>query len=805
MPSRRRLVFCCALAVLAALALPSAAGAAHDTTLVLPALSAPVRIVTDRFGIPHLRAQSLPDLYVAWGFVSARERLWQMVAMRQSVKGQMWRWCGNRTLQDDGGAQLFEMRAVAERIWERSRRDPAVAVPLERYAAGVNAYLALCRSGARPWPVELARLRARPGDWSPADAVSVLLGMGALLDLALPELAERDSIARHGPGWIERRRRFESQWIYDTIPDSAARRLYGDGAAGARLEQAPAAEVPPRLLAAARARLGRWASPAAFDPDLRASNVFAVGPRRSAGHAALLANDPHLGLTAPGSFWLIHVSVPGVLEAAGACVPGWPAIVSGRNQRVAWGITALGMNVLDVYADSLSRDGRKVRWRGRWEPLREKSFDLCARVLGIPVPVGLFGQVRRYSPHGPVVALDRRRRVALSVRWAGLSDSVNLAPLLGTERARTAAEACAAFRALVTPTLNVVAADRDGHVRYQAAGLVPRRGFLPPRGALPGDGRWEWQGFIPAGRMPAWEAPPGGFIVNANNRPVGPAYFEPLPGFDWAHDRALRIAGRLAGDPSVTVADLRSVQNDVTSRAAQRVLPVLIACADSLPERLDRRARAALDTLRAWDLAARRDRVAPTLFRAWVGALQRRSGLDGVPGLMLAALDGRAPEALRAPRGGAPERAAVAAPEALKLALAKLEKLLGPDLSRWRYGRAHRARFPHRLGEDLKEPSWAPPPVPVDGDNSTPSVGASRLPWSPFVTHGPVFRHLVDVAVTDSSWIVIPPGNSGDLRSPHARDHLERWAGHGYVPLYLAWERIEATKESVVTLAPGGR
>lgn len=807
-----RLLLICLIAAL--LLLPGAprptatpAGAPADSVLTLPGLEQPVRIVTDRFGVPHIRAASARDLYFAWGFISARDRLWQMLAMRQAVRGQMWRWGGNRHLQADGGAQLLGMDALARRIWERSRRDPAAAVPLERYSAGVNAWLALCRRGAVPWPVEIQRLRARPDDWAPADVAGTLLAMGSLLDLDFPQLAERDTIAIRGRAWLERRHRFEHLWPYETIPDSAARRLYGTQRAatgtGAALEP-PQVALPAGLLAAARRTMGAGRPDAPPDLDARASNVFAVGAGRSASARPLFANDPHLPLSTPGTFHLVHVTVPGVVDAVGACVPGLPAIVSGRNARCAWGITALSATVADVYADSLSRDGKRVRWQGGWAKLREASYEMSFRVLGVPLPVWLAGQVRRYTPHGPVIAIDRKRGVALSVRWSGATDEVDLGALLGIERATTAAQVCTAFRALVTPTLNVIAADRDGQVRYQTVGRLPWRGFPPPPGVLPGDGRWEWRGTIPPGEMPAWEAPPGGIIVNANNAPVARRYFDRLPAYDWPQDRALRIAERLDGTRSLTLADLRSVQNDVVSRLARRTVPLLLAGADSLPDSLDARMRAAVDTLRAWDFSARRSRVAPTLWRGWYGAYLRRSKVEGLPGLAWSALQGRAPEALNDPATGRPERPAVAAVAALRLGLAELEKLLGPDLARWRYGLAHQARFRHDLGRDLGVTTWAPLPTPVDGDAGTPSVGGSRLPWNPWVTHGPVLRHLVDLAVAESSFVVLPPGNSGDPRSPHSRDLLTRWAQHGDVPLYLSWERVEAARENALRLLPAG-
>jgi penicillin G amidase len=796
------------LGLLFALLLCAPSPVAPEPSARFSELRAPVRVVVDHWGTPHLSAESLDDLYFAWGYVTASDRMWELEMTRRAGQGRMSEWFGNASLVADGGAQLFEFRQHAAQAWEDQRRDPAVARAFERYAAGINAYLARCRSGAVPWRAEFRAIGHTPEDWKPEDSMLELLGFGVLLDLDLPELNEAKAITEHGREWLEHRRRFEAEGQYDTVPDSAARRLYGQAdrpRAGSRSLQRAASRcsdpspdspaVPLSLLAEARANLAGLLPLADPEGATRASNVFAVGAGRSASGAPLLANDPHLALGAPGPLHFIHVTVPGLVDAVGAAPVGLPVIVSGRNARCAWGITALSADVVDVYADTLSSDGKRVRWQGGWTPLRTAGFDLRFRVLGIPLPA--LGQVRRYSPHGPVVAFDRARHLALSVRWTALESTGVVSRLLGLERSSSADEVCARYRTLVTPGLNVVAADRDGAVRYQAVGLVPRRVFAPHLGPLPDDGRHEWSGFVPADHLPAWSPPRDGFVVNANNRPVGPPYPEALPRFDWFHDRARRIAMRLAGDRRVTLADLASVQNDVHSLAADRLLPRLLACADSLAATPAE--RAALDTLRHWDHAARRDRVGATLFRAWVGAINRRSKLDGTQGLLAAALDGRAPEAL-ADSAGHVERAAVAALRGLDLALDTLSARLGPRLAGWNYGRAHQAVFRHRLAD--RDVTWQPPPLPADGDNSTPCVGPSALPWRTTFTHGPVFRHVVDLSRTDVSFAVLPPGNVGARNNPHSRDMLNRWARHGYVPLYLSWTGVERVKETEFKLRP---
>ena len=189
--------------------------------------------------------------------------------------------------------------------------------------------------------------------------------------------------------------------------------------------------------------------------------------------------------------------------------------------------------------------------------------------------------------------------------------------------------------------------------------------------------------------------------------------------------------------------------------------------------------------------------MAPTLFRAWLSTFLERFDLADAPGLAAAALDGRAPEALRDTRGK-PVRAATAAAMSLEQALTELEQKLGPDPGHWWWGVAHQAHFRHALA--WRDATLEPPMVPVDGDNSSPCVGPSRVPKSFGVTFGPTWRHLVDLAVPDSSLAVIPPGNTGD--GAHCTDQLQRWADHRYVPLYLDPDRIAAAAESEWRLVP---
>lgn len=775
----------------------------------IAALSAPVQVTTDRWGIPHLRANTLDDLYTAWGWVSARDRLWQMLLTRAAADGHTHRWLGNAALQADGGAQLFRLRERARTIWQRDRSDPALRSALEHYAAGVNAYLAECRTGARPWPDEVQRLKERPENWTAEDCVLVILGFGITLDLDLAELGEMRAVADSGAAWYTNHRRYENRWMYDTIPDSAAARLWPATTASAAVSSALTPRPQPSADALTQsARLLAAFPPADAEGARRASNQFVVGARRSASGRPLLANDPHLALGNPSPFHVLHVSVPGQFDAIGADVPGLPLIVSGRNAHAAWGVTALSADVIDIYADTLSSDNARVRTHGPdgragWTPLVKKPFDMSFRVLGVAIPVLPFMNERRYTPHGPVLVLDAKKHIAYAARWTALEDDrISLARLIGLERSTSAAEIDERISTLVTPCLNMVSADVGGDTRYRAAGLLPVRARVPGPGPIPSNGQYEWTGFVPSEQNPHWRVPATLFAVNANNRPVGTLYPYALPRYDWAHDRARRMANRLELDKQVTLADAASVQNDVYSLAAERHVRHLLECADSFYTVLPPRSKAALDTLRAWDFRARRSSVAPTLYRAWFGTYMRHVRTEGFPGLTLASLMDRAPETLvhAGPKGEA-ETPAVAAAASLAMALDTLAAKLGPDLTRWQYGRAHLARFKHPLAALDGRARWEPPLTPEDGDNASPSVGASRLPWSFEVGHGPAYRHVVDLAQPDLSFGVVPPWNSAAFRTGE-RDLRRRWADHGYVPFDMNWRRIEHAPLDRVELRP---
>lgn len=754
--------------------------------------SSTVIVETDVYGVPHVRADNLSDLYFAWGWVTARDRSWQLVLVRAQAQGLSHRFLGDDALMADAGAQLFRLRERAAGIWARDREDPGVRMAVERYTDGINAWFGARGRGATPRG-ELEALKLDPAPWTPEDTYALLLAYGVTLDLALPELGEARRVAADSSYDEAQRRRFEGQWIFDTIPDSATGAVpaLAPRDAGAAAAARPGA-LPPSLLAGAR-DAARAFPPFAADGANRASNEFAVGPKRTASGMPLLANDPHLKLTAPGPFHVVHLVVPGVVDAAGAAAPGLPCMITGRNESCAWGVTSMGADVIDLYADTLSADGRRVKWQGGWAPVETKPYDLKLRRMGLEIPVPGFVRARRWTPHGPVVSWDPEHHLALAARWSAMEDDrISIRGMIGLERSRSADEIAQRFRTMVTPAFNCVAADDEGHVVYQTSGLMPIRPFPFQYGPLPSDGKHEWAGFVPPDSMPAWHVPANGYVVNANNRPRRVAGWDR---FDWVNDRAARMSERLGESRALTLEQACDIQNDVFSRAGARTTPVLLAALDSADVAPGSREETALELLRAWSFNAARDRVGPTIDRSWWNALARHLHTEGLPGLTLAALRGEAPDALPKRADGSTEKPAQAAQAALATALDTLAAKLGPDPYAWTWGRAHRAFFAHALGvRDGRD--WSPERIEEDGDGSTVAVGPTHAPWNFDVTHGPGFRHVVDLAIADSSLAVIPPWNSDQFRI----DQRTRWAEHRYFPLLRNWEAIDQRTIDRITL-----
>lgn len=732
-----------------------------DGTMSVPDLDSAVEVRRDRWGVPHIYAQTQHDLFFAQGFVAAQDRLWQMEMWRRAGEGRLAEVLGPSAVERDRFARLLKYRGDMNAEWASYASDARDIV--RAFVDGLNAYIAQVRT--RP-PIEFTLLGIAPESWSyevPLQRMAALAMTGNALDEV-----DRARLV-HALG-VERA---EALWPPD--PD---RKL--DPVAGLALDGID-------LGAAAQAYGG------VSYQRLEGSNNWVVGGGRTATGKPLLANDPHRALSVPSLRYLAHLVGPG-WNVIGAGEPALPGLAAGHNERVGFGFTIVGMDQQDVYIEQVrscaSSAGRCYFTRGAWRPLHAIIDTIAVR-----------GQAPRvvrleFTEHGPIVAEDSARARAFVVRFVGSEPgTAGYLAQLSIDRATDWRSFLAAAARWKLPTENLVYADLDGNIGWIAAGLMPVRtwsGLLP----VPGDGRYEWQGFLRVDELPQSYNPPAGMIVTANNNILPPGYARPL-NYDWAAPyRAQRIAAVLGASTRLTVTDFERLQHDEYSLPASQLVPVLVAAA----RRHGVGERPEIQALSTWNYVMSQDQVPPLLYEVWLGTLRGRlsraragAAADDIP-LELPTLVRWtvAPDTAFGPQSEAVRDSLVLA--ALDEAVGEITTKLGGDRSGWSWGALHRAALRHPLAAAFDLPA-----VPRGGDANTVNATGGR---DYVQTYGASYREIIDFADWDRSVATSVPGQSGQPGSPYYDDLLPLWAARRYIPLVYSRARVERETAHILMLRP---
>lgn len=752
--------------------------------LHLPGQRAAVRLFRDARAVPTIEARDPEDLFLALGYLTASERLFQMDLYRRVACGRLAEILGpgqgtpeTRSLELPGEIFLqmdllhravgLEAVSVAEAAEAATETRDALAA----YASGVNAYLAEAQT-RRAWPIECALLGYTPDPWRPADSLAVgrlvawRLSIALRAELVLGEIA----LLREGP---------------PLLPSPPA---WSPTLTGRPPDRLPAPGVP----------LGEFRWTAGFV----GSNAWVVSGARSASGKPIVASDPHLPLGLPG-IWLPVCLRGGPYRVAGVAVPGVPGVAIGRTPSVAWGMTAALADDVDLYRETLA-PGPPVAARraDRWEPVEVEEVAVRVRGEAEPRRVRL-RFVRRFPGRCPLISdlLDTGPLGPLSVAWTGMAPTRTLDALLAMNRAADLPAFRKALREFALAPQNVLVADAGGNIGGFVAGRFPRR-CRPGDGPLPLDGAdpaTAWQGFLPFEELPHLVNPASGLLVSANNRaseegPYLTTLWEPAY-------RASRILGVLREMPVVRTEACRRLQTDTVSLQA---LLFIERCLAPHRDALQGEARAAADRLVAWDGRVSRESSEAALFHAWYwrlrekllraplealrpGLAERLFAVNHVPAALLDALllDGE-PAALPAPLSSLLQ-------ETLEEALESLRARLGPDAAAWRWGRLHRLTLRHPLTPPT---GWLSRilsgffafnrgPIEMPGDGMTVNMSAYlfNAPFEPVA--GPSYRQVVDLGEPEGAGWVIPGGVSGDPASPHYADQLPAWLAGTLFPMPL--------------------
>jgi penicillin G amidase len=758
----------------------------RDGTVRLAGLTAPVVITYDTLAVPNISASNLPDLFFAQGYNTAQDRLWQMDTTRRFASGDLAVVLGPKYLKYDREQRILGLRQVAERA--AANMDPRQRAQVEAYAAGVNAYIEQHR---KTLPLEFRFLGYAPHVWTVEDSLLVGLSMTEFLNHGLykDKLEKEKILARLGPeltadlfvntSWRDHPpgadgSPIELETPQETTPDEEEQSPPGPKQKSderqvprgqSSFPQNPEKQIP-RF---ARDDKTSGDPQDTDDQHLRpGSNNWVISGAHTGSGKPLLSNDMHLDLEIPNVWYEAHLTA-GDFDVAGVTLPGMPYVIVGHNRRIAWGFTNLGPNVEDLYVEKFNDQGEYLTPQGWVKPEHRQEI---IRVKGEP-EVTLDVLTTR---HGPIITdLIPGERRKLALKWTVYDPQATRIPFFAIDSAQNWQEFEAAFSQLGAPGQNVVYADVDGHIGYQATGLIPIRatgdGSLP----VPGDDdAHEWAGYVPYDQLPSVYDPPSGIIASANGRVTPEGYRYELS-IQWMSPyRTQRIYKLLNAPKKFTPAELLAIQTDVVS-------PFDRFCAERFVYAVDHtahasaRAKSAAELMRNWDGTMDIDSPAATIAvfsrdKLKELLLQPRLGADWqdykwfMSSVWLEnVLDHQPARWLPPGYSDYDELLTRAVEEAVDDASATRA------LSLWKWGRVHRV--------DIQHPFWSHFPIlkkgagtgslPLSGDEETIKMVTPHF--------GPSERLTVDFADLDATTLDIVNGESGNIFDEHFNDQWDAY------------------------------
>ncbi|HEU0121221.1 MAG TPA: penicillin acylase family protein [Bryobacteraceae bacterium] len=711
----------------------------------VPGLQRSVEVLRDRWGVPHIYAQSQHDLFFAQGYMVARDRLFQLDLWRRQGTGKLAEALGPAYVERDRLALLLRYRGDWKQEWPSYAPDTWSIV--QSFVAGINAWI---QDPARKPSPEFRKLGYEPGLWTANDVVSRMAVFSMMSNL-LSEAQRARLVATHGAPAIEK-------WL---PPDPFIRLI--------NPRDLNLQEIRTSFLSAVEEAAGGLGFAG------QGSNNWVVSGRRSATGKPLLANDPHRSFQIPSLRRTVHLVAPG-WNVFGAGEPALPGIALGHNETIGFGFTITGTDQQDLYIERLHpTDPTQYLYKGQWRRLETERHAVAVKG-GPPRTVET-----QYSLHGPVVGMDLALRRAYVMRWTGAEPgTAGYLAALSLARAKDWKTFLSAVARYKAPAENLVYADAAGHIGFAVTGLTPIRkgwsGLLPVPGHT---GEYEWQGFRKPEQLPHAFDPPAGFFATANNNILPPRYPHPIQ-YEWAPDyRARSIAQALRARRRWTLDAMETLQGSLFSPPAKR----LIAIAGKWNPPAGSKAASVLPLFRSWDARMTKDSVPAALYLMWMSRLA--AGIANGPP---ASIERTLQTLERSPR---PELLA----RTLDAVVAEFEKGLGKDRTRWQYGNLHFLHLRHPAGEK----SWDRGPLPLGGDAHSINVAAGP---GYRVTLGASFRMLLDVADWDRSRMTNMPGESGDPSSPHYADLLDDWSNGRYHPMPFTRQAVEAATRERILLVP---
>ena len=778
---------------------------AQQKKIQVAQLQQPVEIITDKWGVPHIYAKNTHDLFFAQGYQAASDRLFQFEIFRRKATGTMAEILGSRMLKRDIGARLFKFRGNLDA--EFAHYHPQGKAIIQSFTDGINACIKQVLNGEMPLPLEFKLLGIKPGYWTPAVVISRHNG---LLTNVQDELATARLLIKIGEEKLRAITNFHPHSPDLHIDTGISKERLQDDVLGLyNAFRNPLVFTAADLVAStvnavsAAADLSASVEVNKLYQQAEGSNNWVVSGRLAANRSPMLANDPHRLIATPSLRYIVHLSAPG-WNVIGGGEPILPGVSIGHNNYGAWGLTIFETDAEDLYVYKLHPTNlSQYFYKGQWKSF-EKIKDFIKVKNAATSSVSLY-----YSIHGPVTFIDSLHHIGYAVKCGWLQKGS--APYLASLRmnqAKNWAEFKAACAYSYIPAENMMWADKKGDIGWQTVGITPVRNKHSGMVPVPGDGRYEWSGYLPVLKKPSSFNPAKGFICSANeNRtPANYPYMNAI-GYTWSDAyRFDRITAELSRKKNITMADMQALQMDYYSITASELIPLLKPLYFN-----DSNFIKAAAILQQWNFIMDTSSIAATVYTAWEQALGnnllKKLQLGNIQDLPIDFNTKKMIALLTNPgkilgENPLPVRKKILIQSLLE-AMSSIKEKLGIDVAGWQYGQI---KWKHIL---VKHPLSAMAdasmqktlnagPVARGGNENTVNSTSGNLNQ----THGASFRVIIDCADWDLMTATNAPGQSGDPVSNHYKDLFKLWGKNQYFPLYFSKNKIQAVLEKQTFLMP---
>lgn len=765
----------------------------YDGTVTAAQLHHTVTIYRDEYGVPHIFAQDEYDLFFSQGYVHAQDRLWQMDIARRAGEGRLSEVLGTATLKFDKMLRTIGFKQIAQRL--ENHISPKSKMVLQAYADGVNEFI---RTHKGKYPIEFDMLNYEPEEWKPLHSLMISrlmaweLNISWHVDVVLGELMSKLGEEK-------------AKQVFPAYPENApviVEQILDKKNIDALKNFAELHSQFKKFFGTTGTHIG--------------SNAWVVSPKKSFSGKAMLANDPHLGLSMPAKWYEIHLR-GGEFDVAGVSLPGAPLIIIGHNRNVAWGLTNVMADDADFYLEQTDSLGaEKYLFKGEWNDI-ETTLDTIWVKDSAEVPI-----IIRKTLHGPAIneiypLKDFSSSNFITMKWTGFEMSDEILGIYLINSAKDWQSFLSGVRQFTVPGQNFVYADAHGNIGFHPGVRLPKRNGNNPTLPFVGwTGEHEWAGFIPFEELPSSYNPPEGFIATANNKTSHTVKYH-ISNLWEPPSRIQRIREALQSKERLDVTDFKRMQNDYYSHFAKDITPYILAAFEGHTVS-DSRLVTALNYFRNWNFMMTKEDVPTTIFEVFFNKLAANLLKDEMGDelfqryMFLANLSYRVvPALLKDTTTTWFDNVATPFVEtrddiirnSMNDALQELTQRFGSNIKEWHWGKLHTLTLKHPFGDVQVLSSIVNiGPVEVGGSGTTLNNGEYHLNEPYAMVLGPSTRQIVDFSDINKAFSVIPSGQSGQPLHPHYADQFALWKNGEYHEMALDENQIALTSKNILYLTP---